>query len=60
MSVDIEKAETRAVELADVVWGRLAELYEIYYRNDADAARYRVDVEIVLSDLMGAYNGWLA
>ena len=59
MSIDIEKAETKAVEMADRIWGALAELYQVYYRQDADAARHRMDVEVALSDLMGAYNTWL-
>ena len=54
-----EVAETRAVELADCVWARLAELYEAYYEMGTPAEQCRMDVEATLSGLMAAYNAWL-
>ena len=54
-----EVAETKAVELADCVWARLAELYEAYYEISTPAEQCRMDVEVALSGLMVAYNAWL-
>ncbi len=59
MSIDTEKAETAAVEMADCVWARLAELYEAYYKINTSAEQCRMDVEVALSGLMMAYNAWL-
>ena len=59
MSIDIEKTETRAVELADCIWARLAELYEAYYEMSTPVEQNRMDVEEALSRLMATYNTWL-
>jgi len=43
----------------DQVMEMLAELYEVYYRQDSDVARHRTDIETALGRLMMMYNAYL-
>lgn len=55
----MQEREQRAIEAGPEVQAALSELYGTYYRHDNDPARYRMDVEQALAQLMTVYNVWL-